>query len=438
MTLDTSAQPQPQAPPRPRPRSLWRDAAFLRFWAGQSISVMGTQVTTFAVPVMIVTTMGATASQVGLARFMQTVPYLFLTLPVGLWVDRHPARRAMLAANVIRGVVIATIAILGGAGVLRLDLLYVLLLAVGAFTAVFDVSYQSYLPVLVRRDQLVDGNSKLSVSDSAAQVAGPGLGGLLVQALTAPIALVADAISYAVSVVTLLTLRGKDEAGELAPPAEQESIRRRLAAGLGVVMRNPYLRILGLESLTYNFFVQFNQTLVVIYAIRHLGLTVGALGLAISIGGLGSVAGAMVARKTMLMIGFGPAFIAGTALACVAPILLPLATRPHSLAIALIATFYLLAGFGVTISIVGAVTLRQTVTPRHLLGRVNAAMRLASYGAVPLGSLAAGGLAATAGVRGTLFIGVAGLALPVLILMLSPIPRLRTSFAAAPEADTPA
>jgi MFS family permease len=413
-----------------RPASIWRNHDFLRFWGGQSVSMLGTQITTFAVPVLAITTLHADAGQLSLLRTVEFLPFLFLTLPVGLWVDRHRPRPGMVLANVVRALLLVGIAVAGLMGVLQWSWLYGALLVVGVCTVVFDVAYLSYLPAVVSRSQLVDGNSKLSVSSSVAEVGGPGIAGGITQALSAPVALLADAFSYVVSVATLLWIKTPDVKPE--PPAERVGLRERLSDGLAVVLRNPYLRTICLEAFTFNFFVQFGETLIVLYALNQLTLTPGMLGLFISLGSIGGVVGAAIAPRAVRRFGFGPTFVGGTALGCVSPVLVPLASGPPLVSSILIATSYLGTGFGVTISVIGSVTLRQTVAPSNLLGRVNAVMRLASYTAVPLGSLTTGAVAGMVGARGALFVGVVGLLLPTLILLLSPVPKLRGSFAASP------
>jgi len=416
--------------------SIWRNRDFLWFWGGESVSMIGTQITTFAVPVLAITALGADAGQLSLLRTMEFLPFLFLTLPIGLWVDRHPPRPAMIAANLLRGVLIAVIAVAGLTGMLHLSWLAGALLLIGAATVVFDVAYLSYLPAVVRKDQLVDGNSKLSVSFSISEVAGPGVAGGLVQILTAPVTLLVDAFSYLVSVFSLTMIRTPDSSP--VPDGEPEvGLRRQVADGLAVVARNPFLRTICLESFTYNFFVQFGETLVVLYALTELGLSAGMLGLCISVGSIGGLAGAVVAPRVVRRFGFGPTFVAGTALGCVAPVLVPLAGGSPLTSGMLIASAYLVTGFGVTISVIGSVTLRQTVAPPNLLGRVNAVMRLASYAAVPLGAIATGVVATAFGVRNGLFVGVAGLLLPTLILLFSPVLRLKDPFDAGPKEVAP-
>ncbi|MGL4177375.1 MAG: MFS transporter [Dermatophilaceae bacterium] len=419
----------------PEALPLRREPDFRRLWAGQAVSVLGSEVTTFALPVLAVVTLGVGAGELSLLRTLEFVPFVLLTLPAGLWLDRHRPRPAMLAANAVRAVAIGGVALAGLFGALHISWLYAAVLVLGAATVVFDVAYLSYLPALVRRDQLVEGNSHLAVTDSAAQVGGPGLAGLLIQTISAPAALLVDAASYLVSLLTLSRIRTPDRPPR-AHTDERVGLRRQVAEGLRVVTVDRYLRVICLEAFTYNLFTQFGATLVVLYALNDLGLSAGQLGVYLALGGLGAVAGSALTPLVIRAIGFGPAFIGGTALACAAPVLVPIATPTTDLAGVLIALSSLLTGLGVTVSVIGSVTLRQSIAPEHLLGRVNAVMRLASYSALPIGALLAGAIASATTVRTALFVGAAGLALPVLILVLSPVPRLRTSFDAEPAGDT--
>ncbi|MEU4481969.1 MFS transporter [Micromonospora sp. NPDC023966] len=436
---------------RGTPSTLLRDRDFRRFWSGQTISVVGAQITAFTIPLFAVTQLGADASDVALLRVLETIPFVVLALPVGVWLDRHAPRPAMMVANLGRAGLVVVTAVAGLLGLLQVGTLAVALLLVGAATVVFDIAYLSYLPRLVPPGQLVDGNSKLSLSDSAAQVGGPGLSGLLVQTITAPAALLVTGLTYAMSALSLHRLRHRDVPSNTrlggdsptAEPIDAPGGRRGLAfagrqirEGLRLVTTERYLRVICLEAFTFNLFVQFGETLVVVYALNDLHLSAAALGLFISLGSVGAVLGAALAPHAVRAVGFGPAFTAGTAVGCAAPLLVPLAGTAPQFAGPLIAMSHFLAGAGVAISVIGSVTLRQSVTPPRLLARVNAVMRLASYSALPIGSAAAGVLSEATTVRTGLFIGAAGLALPVLILLLSPIPRLRDSFDAGSTPHT--
>jgi Na+/melibiose symporter-like transporter len=331
----------------------------------------------------------------------------------------------MISANLLRAVLLLAVPLLAWADRLELWHLYGILGLVGVGAVFFDLSYLSYLPSLVRREHLVEGNSKLAVSASVAEVGGPGLAGLLVQALTAPIAVLVDAVSYLASAVSLLAIRSREPEPAQAGRLGLHHLRREIAEGLRVVLGNRYLRAIAGEAFTYNLFVQFVETLFLLYAVEQLGYGPGAVGLILSGAAIGGLLGSVLAPRVVGRAGFGPTFLWSTALACAAPVLVPLATGPRPLVTAMIGVSFFVGGAGITVAVVASTSLRQSVTPDRLLGRMNASMRLASYTAIPLGSLLAGFLGGAIGLRPALLVGAAGFALPVLFILLSPIPGLR-------------
>ncbi len=405
---------------------LWRHADFMKLWAGETVSLLGTQVTLFAVPYTAITFLGVRENQLGLLRATEWLPFLFLSLLVGTWVDRHRRRAVMVVANAARGALIVLVPLLWFAGALRVWHLYAVMLLVGTGTVFFELAYLSYLPSLVRREHLVEGNSKLSASQSGTETAGPGVAGILVQLTSAPATLLIDAASYLVSVVSLLLVRAPEpEPERVAPGRGLAGLREDIADGLRIVRDNVYLRTIAGEGFTYNLFLQFGATLFLYYAITRFHFSAGAIGLMISSSGVGALLGSVVAPRVIGRIGFGPAFFWGTAFGCGAFALVPLAAGPRWLVAAMLVGAYFGGGLGVSVAIIGSITLRQNVTSDELLGRMNASMRLATYAAVPIGSVMAGYLSTQLGPRAALGIGSLGLLLPVLIIALSPIPRLR-------------
>lgn len=406
--------------------TLWRHPDFMKFWIGETISLVGMRITGFALPYLAITVLGASSAQLGLLRTVEFVPFVLLTLLAGVWVDRSRRLRIMVTTNALRAVLLVTVPILYAMDRLEIWHLYVIVLLAGICRVFFDVSYLSYLPSLVTRSQLVEGNSKLTASDSAANVGGPGLAGVLVQWLTAPVTVLLDAVSYAVSVVTLLSIRTREHKPQRPERTRGlRALRDEITDGVKVILRNRYLRMIAGEGFTYNFFVQFGETIFLLYAVRQLGYNAGTVGLIISTGSVGAVLGSFVAPRVVDRLGFGPAFLWGTALACAAPILVPLADGPRLVMTAMLIGAYFFSGIGVTISVIGSISLRQGITPNEILGRMNASMRLATYAAVPIGSLAAGFLGAVVGLRLALLVGAIGFVLPVLFILLSPIPRLK-------------
>jgi Na+/melibiose symporter-like transporter len=343
----------------------------------------------------------------------------------------------MVAANLARAALLLAVPLLAWADRLELWQLFGVVAVMGVGAVFFDLSYLSYLPSLVRREQLVEGNSKLAVSASVAEVGGPGLAGLLVQALTAPVAVLVDAVSYVVSSVSLLAIRGREPTPAPARQRGPRRLRGEIAEGLRVVLGNRYLRAIAGEAFTYNLFVQFAETLFLLYAVQQLGYQPGAVGLILSGAAVGGLLGSALAPRVVGRVGFGPVFLWSTALACAAPVLVPLASGPRPLLTAMIGASFFIGGAGVTVAVVASTSLRQSVTPDRLLGRMNATMRLASYTAIPLGSLLAGFLGSAVGLRPALLIGAAGFALPVLCILMSPIPGLRDLKAAPEDAPRP-
>lgn len=405
--------------------TLWRQPDFLKLWAGETISLVGTQVSSLAIPLTAIGLLNAGPSQLGLLRTAEFLPFIALALLAGTWVDRRRRRPLMIAANLLRAALLLAVPLLAWTDRLELWHLYGVVAVMGVGAVVFDLSYLSYLPSLVRREHLVEGNSKLAVSASVAEVGGPGLAGLLVQALTAPIAILVDAASYLASAASLLGIRSREPEPARAGRLRLGDFRREIAEGLRIVLGNRYLRAIAGEAFTYNLFVQFAETLFLLYAVEQLGYRPAAVGLILSGAAVGALLGSVLAPRVVGRAGFGPTFFWSTALACAAPVLVPLAAGPRPLITAMIGASFFLGGAGVTVAVVASTSLRQSVTPDRLLGRMNATMRLASYTAIPLGSLLAGFLGSAIGPRLALLIGAAGFALPVLCILISPIPGLR-------------
>ena len=294
----------------------------------------------------------------------------------------------------------------------------------GVLTVAFDVAYQSYLPSLVDRGQLVEGNSKLQASASVARVGGPGLGGLLVQLVGAPRALLLDAASFAVSTASLLAIRHREPA-PVDPGRSRAGLRREIAEGLRVTYRDRVLRSMAGLAATYNLFEQAVLALLVLYATTDLGLSAGLIGLVVSVGSLGTLAGTALAGRLERRLGVGPSLILAVVVECASLLLVPLAAGPRVVAAGLLGLAFVGNGFGLGLSSVLAVSLRQAVTPDRLLGRMNASYRFLTYGAIPLGALLGGALGELLGLRAAVAVGAAGSLLTVPWVLLPPLPGLR-------------
>ena len=400
---------------------LWRNADFMRLWVGETVSLVGSQVTMLALPLTAVVTLGASAAEMGILQAAEYLPFLFVTLPAGVWVDRAHRKPLLVLSNLGRAALVGIVPSLALVGILRIEHLYAIGFLVGVLTVIFHLAYQAYLPSLVAREQLADGNSKMGASESVATLGGPGLAGLLIEVLSAPVALIVDAVSYLASAVGI----GAIKTEEPKPAAERKgSVRREISEGLRFTFANRYLRPLAFEAAIYNFFMGAVMAVLFLYAVRSLGLNAGTLGVIFSLGSVGSLLGAMLAERLARRFGLGRTIVVAMVVACLSPMLLPLATGPVWAGAVLGASFALGWG-GVAVYNVHIITLRQSITPDRLRGRMNASYRFLTWGVGPLGSLMGGFLGEGLGLYPTLLLGAVGIAVAWVPVLFSPIPRLR-------------
>lgn len=404
---------------------LLRQRAFRTLWAAYSVSMLGSQVTLLALPLTAVLVLHASAAQMGLLTAAGAAPHFFVSLFAGVFVDRRRRRPVMVVADAGRALLLLSIPAAALAGVLSLAQLYLVALLTETLTVFYVVASSSFLPSLVGRGRLLEANGRLTASYSAAQVGGPGLAGLLIQLVTAPVAIVADAASFVFSALAIgRGLRGSEPA---PAPAETRggAIGREIAAGLRFMLGQPLLRATACFTSTLNFFNTVIFTVLVLYATRDLGIGPAALGLILASGAAGSLAGALLAGRLARRLGVGRATAWGgtlTALGCLA---YPLAGGPRPLAVAVLLAGELLTGFAVVNLDINQVSLRQALTPERMLGRTGASGRFITWGVRPFGALLAGWLGTAFGLRATLAVGAAGGLLAVLWLWLSPLPALR-------------
>ncbi|MFJ4160007.1 MFS transporter [Microbacterium testaceum] len=401
--------------------ALGRD--FRRFWLAQSTSAVGSQVGDLAVPLLAVVVLHATAAEAGLVGVARWLPFLLLALPLGVVVDRRRRRPVLVTADLARAALIVILAVVAVTGSLTLPALLGLIFAMGAFTVAFEVAYQSFLPTVVARDDLERANGRLQATASAAQVGGPGLGGWLVQTLTAPWALLSQAVTYVVSAAALLGIRSSEH----DPTRERRGALAQLREGLRYVRGDRYLVSLVGFSAIYNLFAQWITVLLLVYAVRELGLSAGHLGLVFSLGAVGAVVGAAAAPASVRRFGVGPVLIACAGAESLVLAVIPVVDAAWStplIVVALVAVFAV-NGAGTSLSSVVTLTLRQLRTPDQLLGRVNATVRWISYGVVAIGA-GLGGLAGEAmGTRAGIALGCVGVALTVAWVAVSPLRTVR-------------
>jgi MFS family permease len=399
-----------------RPGGLWRDRDFLSFWGAETISQFGSQVTFLALPLVAILVLEESAFRVAALTSAQFLPFLLFTLPAGVWVDRLRRRPILIAGDLGRALALASVPLAHWLGVLTIWQLYAVAFLVGVGTVFFDVAYQSYVPVLVGREHVVEGNSKLEISRAASTIGGPGLAGGLVAALTAPVAVIVDAISFLASAALLGVIRTPEEA---PPREERRSLRAELAEGLRYVFSHPYQRGMVAATAISNFFGQLVFSLLLVYAVRELGLTAGTIGLALSLGSLGTLAAALTAKPIGARLGVGRTITLAALLFGPATLLIALA--PERVALPAIVAAMLVLSFGGILYNVTAISLIQAITPDRLLGRANASRRFVVWGVIPLGGLVGGALASTIGLRETMVVGALGGALAVVPILLSPV-----------------
>ena len=402
---------------------LWRHPDFLRLWAGQTVSVFGSQITVLALPLTAVFWLDASPGQLGVLNALQTLPFLAIGLFVGAWADRRRRRPILVGADLGRALLLGSVPLAAALDRLTLVHLYAVGLLAGVLTVCFDVAYQSYLPSLVARRQLVEGNSRLEVSNATARVAGPGLAGVLVQLITAPGAIALDALSFVASALFLGSIGGDEE----PPTAERarRSIWREIGEGIDQVIHHPLLRPLALSTATSNLCNGMIGAVFIFFLARDLALAPSVIGLTYAAGSVGGVLSALLVARVARRTGVGPAIVAGKAVMGASAALIPLAGGPLPLAVTLLIVSRFFGSGGTVVSNVNQVSLRQAITPPQLLGRVNATMRFIDWGALPLGALLGGLLGETLGIRPTLALGAAGMALGVLWVLFSPILALR-------------
>ena len=403
---------------RPLVPQLLRERVFRRFWLAETISLLGDQISMLALPLVAAIELDAGPAQMGYLTAAALVPHLLVSLHAGAWVDRRGRRRqVMIAADVGRFALLVTIPAAFALDALTIEQLYVVAILSGALTVFFNVSYTTLFVSIVPRERYVEGNSLVNGSRAFSYVAGPSIGGVLVQVFTAPLALLADAVSFLGSAFLLRRI------SPVEPPAEEQD--DSVLTGLRWIRHSTVVRSELAATTTINFFNFAFFALFVLYATRSLGVAPATLGLVLGAGAFGGLIGAFVTARVADRLGIGPAFVLGC-VAFPAPLLLvPLAGGPHALVLAMLFVAEFASGLGVMILDISAGTINSALIPHRLRARVSGAFGFVNYGVRPLGALAGGWLGATIGLRPTLWIATVGAIAGVLWLLASPLPRLR-------------
>jgi MFS family permease len=402
-------------------RSLFRHRDFVKLWSAETISQFGTQVTLLALPLIAATTLNVTPFEFGLLATIEFLPFILLSLPAGVWVDRLRRRPILIAGDLVRAAALASVPLAFFLNGLTIWQLYLVGFINGCATVFFDVAYQSYLPALVERDQIVDGNSKLETSRSAAQITGPGVAGVIIGAITAPFAIVVDSLSFVASALFMFAIRKHEPMPEprLDEHGERASMRSEIGEGLRYVGRHPFLRNIAATTGISNFFGNISFSILILYLVRELAFTPELLGLAFSLGSVGFLIGALVANPIARRFGVGPTIV-GSALTF-GPAALLVAISPPDLALPLVAASGFLGGLGGAVYNINQVSLRQAITPERMQGRMNATMRFIVWGTIPFGNILGGTLGGLIGLHETIWIGAIGGLFAFLPVLFSPV-----------------
>lgn len=401
--------------------SLWRDGEFLKFWIGQTVSDFGDQITLLALPLTAVIVLNAGPVEMGLLAAVASAPTALFSLFAGVWIDRLPRQGILVAVDLGRAILLATIPLAFVFGVLTMTQLYIVGFAVGTLSVVFVVGYQSYLPGLVGRQHLVDANGKMNASSSLAQLAGPGVAGVLVQLFTAPMPVILDAITYLASATGIALIRRPEPAVVFRPRDMRTEIREGLQALLG----HPILRTAVTGAAMFILLLSAQVAIFVLYLSRDLGLDPPVIGAVFAAGAVGALLGAVFASAIARRVGIGPSFIIGGALVMIGLAGRAVVFGEIEATVGSIAVMQFVLFFAASLFNVNAPSLRQALTPSHLLGRVNASWRFLVWGTGPFGALLGGALGAALGLRAALLLAGLASLVPFLIFLFSPLSRIR-------------
>ena len=381
---------------------LWRHGDFIRLWVGQTVSEAGTQVSQLAVPTVAILLLHATPFQIGLLTALEFLPFPVLGLIAGVYADRLKRRPLMIASDIGRMLALVTIPIAFSFGVLRIEQLYVVGLVVGVFNVFFGISYQSYLPALIERADLVEGNSKLEVSRSTAQLAGPAIAGVLIQAIGAARAVYLDAASYLVSAASLWLIRRPEPEPSPGSATGRTGFWHEMWEGIQVVIGNPTLWKIAGCTATWNLGSNIAFAVELIFIYRYLHLSPAVVGLVFAIGAVGSLLGAIAAGPIVARLGVGLTLLLSVLSGglLMATVLAAYTNPAVFLSLLFFVEFLLGAPYNIT-----QVSLRQAITPDRVQGRMNATMRTIVWGTIPIGSVLGGILATAIGVVPTIVLG---------------------------------
>ena len=402
---------------------LWKHADFRKLWAGQTISLLGSQITALALPVAATLTLHATVFQMGILTVAGSIPTLLFGLLVGVGVDHFRRRPLLIGADLGRAVVLGSIPLAALVGLLSMGQLYLVAFLAGSLTLLFNVAHVSLLPSVVNSEQLVDGNSKLELSRSGAIIVGPSIAGLLIQLVTAPFAIILDTLSFLISAAFLARIQTKEQAPLV--PEQKPAIWSHLLSGTWFILHHPILRPFLASLAAFNFFSYMIRALYVLYVLRVLGVSPALLGVIYATGSIGFPLGALFAGPVARRLGTGLTIIWGAGLSNASYLLILLAHGSLAFVVPVLIAAQVFVSFPSAITGITQSSLRQILTPNEMRGRANGASLFLTSGLGTVGGLIVGLLGQALGVQSILIIAVIGIQLGTVILLISPFRRFR-------------
>ena len=403
---------------------LWRNAGFVHLWGAATVSTFGSLVTRTALPFTAILLLDASPSAIGVLRVAELLPGFLLGLVAGAWVDRLRRKPILIATDLGRALLIVTVPVAAFLGWLGLGQLYVIAALVSALSVFFDVAYQSFLPSLVKNEELVEANSKLSAAMSVAEASAFSSAGWLIQLQTAPVAMLIDALTFIASAGLVARIQEPEFQIDSSTVGSRPTIASDVVEGLRAVWREPILRGMVVAGLGQNLAFGLVGTVFLLYVNQEVGFDPGILGMIFAVGGVSSLLGAMIAGR-LTHFGTGAVMVGSLLLAAIGEAFVPLATAANAIGVLFLVGQQIVADSALTIYDINQVSLRQAITPAHILGRVNASVRVSEFGAILLGTVAAGYIGETVGLRETLWLAVALSLLAAVALALSPVLAVR-------------
>lgn len=404
--------------------SVFRNGDYMKLWMGYLISGLGSQFTMFALPLLATIILEASAAQMGLLTSLGFLPYLLFSLFAGAWTDRFRRRPILIAASLFNALSLMLIPVLYYLDTLSISALLVVQFLVGTGTVFMSIASNSYLPSIIKREQLVDGNSKIQLSNSVARLAGSGLGGGLVALLSAPFLILLDIMTYILSVFFLLSIKTKEVKRETIK--DDQNIFKEISEGIKVVFKSPVIRTILFSSTWYNFFYSMFLPLFILFVSRDLGLDPTVIGIIFAMGGVGALIGSTLAKRLGNKLGIGNLISKINLLTGLSIVLMVGSTYLNIyLMVVLLLFSQIVLSACATIYSINTVSLRTAITPNHLLGRTNASLQAISFGILAIGPILGGGIAALIGNQWMILICGVGISLSALVIYLSPIRAMK-------------